>query len=686
MRRVTRAEGAGRRVAGWLFLIVPFLPLRHLFDDPPGTSDLPEPGEWALGLIVCAGLAWLASRRSPQAVERVVGALACVLRRPPFPAFLVAVLLGLATLLTTISLAAFRRRPHLVDTIAQLFQAKIFAAGHAWVPAPEFGAFFVTQHMVVDAGRWYAQYPPGHPAALALGVWVGAPWLITILFSLLSAGLVIDSARRMFGDAVGRTTAALLGLAPFFWFMGASHMNHVSSHLYISFFLWCFVRWAATEPRRTVGGATRPGWVFVAGLALGAAFVTRPLTALAVGGALAPAAFRVAGPGRRWTAVLATAGFLPVASLYPIFNAATTGDPFTTGYRRLWGDAQGLGFHVSPWGVPHTPLTGLRDALIDLGLLQVFLFEWPIPALAPLGVLLAAGWQSVGSARGEAGAGRWEGWLLGAFLAIPAAYFFYWHRDAFLGPRFLYGGLPFLLPLLARSLHELRRRLAGWRPAWLGRVDAGTFAAALVGVAFFHSLAFGIPQRFRTYATSLDSLKRDLVAEARRAGIERGLVFVKVSWGNRLIARARGAGASASMVERAYRRSDHCELELVLRRAAREEWPGTRLDRELVSLFRTADELMGFQLNGDPTLRFVPGRRLAEVCAQEILYDRDGRGAMPLVPSYTNYSPHLPANAPDLGAPLVFARDLRDLNGRLRAQYPDLPAYLYGGGTFARLP
>ncbi|WP_425154018.1 hypothetical protein [Candidatus Palauibacter sp.] len=161
---------------------------------------------------------------------------------------------------------------------------------------------------------------------------------------------------------------------------------------------------------------------------------------------------------------------------------------------------------------------------------------------------------------------------------------------------------------------------------------------------------------------------------------------MKVSWGNRLIARARGAGASASIAERAYRRSDHCELELVLREAETEGWNGARLDRTLVSLFRSADELAGFRLNGDPTLRFAPERPLAEVCVHELLYDRDGRDVMPATPSYTNYSPHLPANAPDLEGPLIFARDLRDQNHRLRARYPDLPAYLYRDGTFVRLP
>ncbi|WP_425154019.1 glycosyltransferase family 39 protein [Candidatus Palauibacter sp.] len=298
MTRVTEAGDLAKRVAGWLFLVVPFMPLRLLFDDPPGSSGLPGPGEWMLGLLVCAGVAWLASRRFPLAVERSADALAGVLRFPPFPAFLLAVLAALAALLTATSLAAFSRRPLLVDTIAQLFQAKIFAGGVAWVPAPELGAFFATQHMVSDAGRWYAQYPPGHPAALAIGVWAGAPWLVPILFSLLSAWLVIDTARHIFGEAVGRVTAVLLVLAPFFWFMAASHMNHVSSHLHISLFLWCFARWAGTGPRPRVGDAAPRGWILAAGLALGAAFVTRPLTALAVGGALALPALRLAAPCR----------------------------------------------------------------------------------------------------------------------------------------------------------------------------------------------------------------------------------------------------------------------------------------------------------------------------------------------------------------------------------------------------
>ena len=278
------------------------------------------------------------------------------------------------------------------------------------------------------------------------------------------------------------------------------------------------------------------------------------------------------------------------------------------------------------------------------------------------------------------------GRLLAGFFAIPAAYFFYWHRDAFLGPRYLYEGLPFLIPLLACSFVAIRERLRGLELRWAAGLDAGTWFAALVGLCFAWSVGYEIPQRYRVYATSLESVKRDMGAEARAVGVERGLIFVKVSWGNRLIARARGAGAGASIIERVYRRSDHCEMELVVSRAEAEGWAPTRLEAELEAIVRPEDEIEVVRLNGDPTLRLVPGRPLASACAEEVLYDRDGQDPMPDPPSYTNYSPHLAANAPDLSGPLVFARDLRDRNGRLRALYPDLPAYLVRGEDFVPLP
>jgi len=674
-------DGPLPRAAGWLLLLVPFIPLRALFDDPPGTTWLVSPGLWLLGIFIFGAIAWLAALFFAAGVERLATRWRAALDRPGDRAFRLGGLLLLAGILFTVSTFAFARGPLLIDSIIQLFQAKVFASGAAYAPAPEYEGFFTTQHMLVDGDRWYSQYPPGHPAALAIGVWIGAPWLIPILFSLLTAWLITDTARRLFGEPVARVTLVLLVAAPFFWFMGASFMNHVSALLFTSLFLWCFVRWEASgggsgvEPGGAGDGpgagsarARRPraGWIFAAGLALGAAFLSRPLTAVAVGAALAIPAIRIAG--RRWwsAGLLGAVGFAALAAFYFAYNAATTGDPLTAGYMKLWGAEHGLGFHRSPWGDVHTPLTGLRNELVDLGLLQSFLFEWAVPAVFPLGLFLAAGWATR----------AWETRLVAAFFAIPAAYFFYWHRDAFLGPRYLYEGLPFLMPLLALSFVEVRRRLRGVAHRWPGGLDPGTAFAALVGASFVYSLGYGVPQRFRVYATGMESIKRDLVAEAHAAGIDDGLVFVAVSWGNRLIARARQAGASASVAERVYRSSDHCELELVVRAAEAGGWAPDRLDRDMLAIVRPPEEIEVVRLNDDPTLRLVPDRPLADACAREVLYDREG---------YTNYSPHLARNDPDLHGRLVFARDLSDQNGRLRALYPEYPAYLYRDGRFIPL-
>ena len=67
--------GGVRRAAGWLLLALPFIPLRWIFDDPPGTTWLPSPYEWALGLFIFGALAWLASRLFPKLVERGAAAV-----------------------------------------------------------------------------------------------------------------------------------------------------------------------------------------------------------------------------------------------------------------------------------------------------------------------------------------------------------------------------------------------------------------------------------------------------------------------------------------------------------------------------------------------------------------------------------------------------------------------------------
>ncbi len=655
------ARSAGR-VAGWLLLLVPFVPLAPLFGEFNRPTGIVPPGEALLGVFVFGALTLLVARFVPASVpERALRALE--LEGRPGSRVTAGSFAAIAMLLLVTAVFAFSRRPLLIDSVIQLFQARIFASGRLYAVAPVDEAFFAVQHMLVDGFRWYSQYPPGHSALLSMGVLVRAAWLVPVALSLGTAAFLFGFSRRVYDTATARVTVMLLAVAPFFWFMGASHMNHVSALFFVSAFLYALAAWDE-----------QGGWwrLLGAGLAIGAAFLSRPLTAVAVGLAMAPFVLHTAWRNRDARSIAAAAaGCLMAVLAYLAYNAATTGDPLLPGYMKLWGVDHGLGFHATPWGDVHTPIAGLRNELTDLALLSSLMFEGPIPALLPAGLLFALGWASR----------QWDHRLLAGFLALPAAYFFYWHRDAFLGPRYLYSGLAFLVPLTARGLLEVYRRWRDrnlWEGSSLTRVPITSAVSTLLLLCFLYAALYSTPRRFHVYRSGLASMKVDLPAEARTAGISDALVFIPVSWGNRLLARMRGLGVPAAASETAYRRNDHCALELLLRGAEAEGWDGGRTSAAIASLAEvgavvpTSSRLS----NGDPTLRLVEGEMPVAECLDEIFYDRAG---------YANYSPFLPDQDPGLTGPLVIARDLRWRNRRLEDAYPHRTAYVYRDGRFLLL-
>jgi hypothetical protein len=614
-----------------------------------------SPAEWLLGLAIFGTCAWLITLiLPPSAAERLRGWSASVARGGG--RWRAGVLLAAtAAILFVVSAYAFEHRPLLVDGVVQLFQAKIFAAGALTAPAPAASEFFVVPNMIMEGGRWYAQYPPGHSALLVPGVLLGAPWIVPIALSLATALLLYRFAAKAYDVRTARLTLLLLALAPFFWFMGASFMSHVSSLAGVAAFLYAFARWEA-EGRLAVLGA--------AGAALGVAFLSRPIEALAIGAVFAGVLGADAVRRRRWRPIATClAAFVAVASLYLWFNAATTGDPFRPGYMELWGSAHGLGFHDTPFGERHTPAAGLRNEILDLSLLSVYLFEWPIPALWPLGAALAAGWL----------AGRWDARLTAAFLAVPLAYFFYWHRDTFLGPRFLYVTIAFVVPLTARALLEGGRRLRDRRLRFLGfpPMDVATWGLVVIALSFGYSIGYGIPARFLIYRSGMSSMKVDLASQARAAGIDQGLIFVAETWGSRVIAELRGLGARAPLVETAYRQSDLCELQGIVDRATTEGWSAAQVEAAVDAARVGAESLVSVDVGGGAQAHLAPGSRLSSACLEEMRYDRAGTSLFP---------PHLTANDPTLAGPLIFARDLDSRNVELVQRYPGLATWVYRNG------
>src|SRR6266704_3402654 len=192
---------------------------------------------------------------------------------------------------------------------------------------PEF--FSAPGVVITPAGRLYSQFPIGGPAAIALGVAIGAPWVINPLLTGLTALGVYRFAAAVYGEPIGRASGVLFALSPFVLFVGASQMNHVLTLAGVVLALVGLVRWD-----RGGGGAASAWGAALVGAGIGVAAATRPYDAVAV--SVAIAAFQLARVARdrrlaRSLAVQLLVGALSVAILLWA-NARTTGSPWLFGY------------------------------------------------------------------------------------------------------------------------------------------------------------------------------------------------------------------------------------------------------------------------------------------------------------------------------------------------------------------
>src|SRR5581483_5603240 len=138
-------------------------------------------------------------------------ALSAPLRVPP-AVLIIALGVGAAVESAAVACWYFAKNPQLIDTWVQYLQAKIFLSGELAAPRPPSIAHFVTLHTVLTDRGWTSQYPPLHPALLAVGMAAGAAWLVTpVLTGLLPPAVYLLATRT--GDRRIPPLAATLCLA-----------------------------------------------------------------------------------------------------------------------------------------------------------------------------------------------------------------------------------------------------------------------------------------------------------------------------------------------------------------------------------------------------------------------------------------------------------------------------------------
>lgn len=209
-------------------------------------------------------------------------------RKPFTRGMFVAVLIAFFALTASafISRNVFERYPHLEDEFAYLFQAKVFAGGHAWAPGSD-PFKYVWQPFIIQPEppydgilKRFGKYAPGWPLVLSIGVLLGQTWVINAFLALLTTALVYRMAREIFDEAVGIVSALLLSISPMVLLLNATLMSHTIAMF--AAVLATFAYW-----RTTKHGKGRYRWAMVSGLCLGFIFITRPLTAVAIAAPLA---------------------------------------------------------------------------------------------------------------------------------------------------------------------------------------------------------------------------------------------------------------------------------------------------------------------------------------------------------------------------------------------------------------
>lgn len=289
-------------------------------------ADLPHLlvslGPWLIWLLVLPVV--LAQRRAPALTRR---------RRPasPLPCFLFAFVLafGVAAGL------GWRLRdlpPLYHDEHSYQFQAWTFLSGRLSNPTPPFASHFQQMHVLDDpvfAGRYF----PGTGLWLAPFLWLGFPALGGWALAGLVSGFTSLAAFRVHPRA-GYVAGALLATAPALVALANLTLSPTPTMLGLAVFLWSYPR---IFPER--GPGPSQVWPIIAGLAIGYAFLCRPLTAAGLGLPFALySLWRLAFP-RSTTASLERAQLLRLTASFGLclpllaaYNWAITKRPWVTPY------------------------------------------------------------------------------------------------------------------------------------------------------------------------------------------------------------------------------------------------------------------------------------------------------------------------------------------------------------------
>lgn len=348
--------------------------------------------------------------------------------------------------------------PLLHDEYSYLVQAETFRAGRLSWPTPPAVEHFRQIHVLSADGVWASRYFPATGLWIAPFLAVGIPAAAGWVAQGVTVAFIVAAASR-YSMRAALIAGAILATAPFLVVFSNSYLSPHPTMMGLAIAWWAFQESFIARSRTCA---------VITGVAMGWAFLARPLTAAAIGAPWALYALGQLAQSRSRPVVLAMSlAFAPAPMLLAAYNHSLTGSPWVTPYGEytaLYTPSHVFGFYNKTRGLGERTFATIvpyDDWVEELTLARavgVTIDRWesaaiwmgglvPTLILAFLSLLLL---PSLGNA----------GLLpLLSVVGLSAAYFPFFY-PGILGFSYVLEGLPFLILVMsiamARTSQSLR--------------------------------------------------------------------------------------------------------------------------------------------------------------------------------------------------------------------------------------
>ena len=384
---------------------------------------------------------------------------------------------GLSALL---ALGSYQGHPHVPDELAYLLQSRYFADGRLSMSLPLVPEAFNVDLMTYQATRWFSPFSPGWPAILAVGAFLGVPWVVNPLLGGGSLLLAYVLLREFYPRRTARIALILLASSPWHLFMGMNLMSHMAT-------LTCALAAAVCVARLRRDPRIR--WAVLGGCFVGIVGLIRPLDGAAV--ALLVGLWSLGARGRRFRfapSMTLTAMTIATGAMVLPYNRHLTGSgtafpvsvymdaTFGAGRNDLgFGSNRGVGWPGLDPLPGHGPVDVAINANFNLFQINTELLGW---ATGSLFLLLV--WLSSGRTRRS----DWE-MVAAAGMVAGIHSFYYFSGGPDFGARYWYLAIIPCLALTARGIEYLEGSAEGATPGAGRRVLLGAGVLALAAVLVF---------------------------------------------------------------------------------------------------------------------------------------------------------------------------------------------------------